>query len=319
MQVVVDKLISFTETVLTFRKKSKYIKSEREKNLHPVADWLGAFLWAAGVVLLLNQFLFQAYVIPSKSMERTLRTRDRLFVNKFLYGPELLPGKFKIDGSIEPKLSDVVIFENPEYISKGALFDLAQRVIFMLSLSMIDIDKDANGNPAHHFLIKRIAASNGDFIKFIRGELYIKPEGESSYFHEKDYMALTGRDYYYQRTIISENYPVVDRSTRQTVFYETLGYGSVLTSRPKFQLDSVESNIIINKYLSQVSPSNLGFYQEFKENKIGVYVPKGWYLPLGDNRDRSHDGRIFGSIEDREILGRASFKFWPLNRLRKVR
>ena len=55
-------------------------------------DWLGAFLWAAVVVLLINQYLFQAYRIPSGSMIPTLLIGDNLFVNKVVYGPEVLPG-----------------------------------------------------------------------------------------------------------------------------------------------------------------------------------------------------------------------------------
>ena len=36
-----------------------------------------------------------------------------------------------------------------------------------------------------------------------------------------------------------------------------------------------------------------------------VAVPAGRYLVLGDNRDGSHDGRAFGFVERRAILGRA--------------
>ncbi len=68
MQIIVKKLISFTEVNLTRSKRSKYIKREKQKRIHPILDWVGAFIWAAGVVLILNQYLFQAYVIPSPSM-----------------------------------------------------------------------------------------------------------------------------------------------------------------------------------------------------------------------------------------------------------
>ncbi|OQY40542.1 MAG: hypothetical protein B6229_01365 [Spirochaetaceae bacterium 4572_7] len=142
MDIVTAKLISFTEKILTYRDRSRYIKKEKAKNLHPFFEWLHAFLWAAGVVLLLNQYLFQAYVIPSPSMTPALKIQDRLLVNKLIYGPELIPSLFKLPGLTTPKRQDIILFENPEYHSRGAFFDISQRLIFMLSLSLIDIDKE---------------------------------------------------------------------------------------------------------------------------------------------------------------------------------
>lgn len=320
MQAVIEKMISFTEYILTFRKKRRFIKNERDKNLHPVADWLGAFLWAAAVVLILNQYLFQAYVIPSPSMENTLLIKDRLFVNKFIYGPEILPGIGKIESEVKPDRTDVIIFENPDYKSKGAFFDLSQRLIFMLTLSMVDIDKDESGNPAHHFLIKRSIVQDGDTAKFSNGELYIRPSGETDFIHENQYKTSHGLDYDILRNIEHNLYQEYEKYKREAVYYNTLNYGEKPEDlRQKFN-DSQQKDILANKYLSQVSPSNVGnYYQDYIYNSSGRYVPKGWLLPLGDNRDRSYDGRFFGPIKKSEVLGKASFKFWPINRVGIVR
>lgn len=318
MQVLINKLISFTETILTIRKKSKSKKEEKYKKMHPARDWIGSFLWAAGVVLIVNQYLFQAYVIPSTSMERTLAIKDRLFVNKFLFGPEILPGIGKIDRALKPGKSDVVIFENPEYKSRGALFDITQRLIFMLTLSMIDIDMDENGNPAHHFLIKRIVANNGEIVKLKNGELYIKPQGGKEFLHEMDYMAETTTQYYYQRLINPGSYTDLRQFSRKNVYYNSMKYGVRPNNLPS-NSDEVEIERLNNKYLSQVSPSNINYYLDYNKTEQGHYIPEGWVLTLGDNRDRSHDGRFFGPIKESEVLGKASVKFWPLNRIGEVR
>lgn len=42
-----------------------------------------------------------------------------------------------------------------------------------------------------------------------------------------------------------------------------------------------------------------------------VTVPAGMYLPFGDNRSHSRDGREFGPIKKELIVGRAFFKYWP--------
>ena len=44
-------------------------------------------------------------------------------------------------------------------------------------------------------------------------------------------------------------------------------------------------------------------------------VPSGYVLPLGDNRDNSHDGRYFGPVPEGTINGRVVGRFWPLNRI----
>ncbi len=44
-------------------------------------------------------------------------------------------------------------------------------------------------------------------------------------------------------------------------------------------------------------------------------VPKGHYLMLGDNRANSSDGRSWGYLPKDRIIGKAAFRFWPLNRL----
>lgn len=45
-----------------------------------------------------------------------------------------------------------------------------------------------------------------------------------------------------------------------------------------------------------------------------VAVPAGKYLMIGDNRDGSFDGRFWGLIERRDIVGKAWLTFWPVTR-----
>ena len=52
-------------------------------------DWLDAIIFAVVVVTFINIFFFQAFKIPSSSMESTLYTGDHLFVSKLTYGPRV--------------------------------------------------------------------------------------------------------------------------------------------------------------------------------------------------------------------------------------
>ena len=61
----------------------------KSKLLNWVLDWLDAILFAVVVVTLINIFWFQAFKIPSPSMERSLYTGDHLFVSKLTYGARM--------------------------------------------------------------------------------------------------------------------------------------------------------------------------------------------------------------------------------------
>lgn len=65
-------------------------KEYKEGEKHNAAlDWLDAIIFAVIVVTFINIFFFQAFKIPSSSMESTLYTGDHLFVSKLAYGPRM--------------------------------------------------------------------------------------------------------------------------------------------------------------------------------------------------------------------------------------
>ena len=78
---------------LLITKKVKWLfwkKEYKEGEKHNVwLDWLDAIIFAVVVVTFINIFFFQAFKIPSSSMESTLYTGDHLFVSKLTYGPKL--------------------------------------------------------------------------------------------------------------------------------------------------------------------------------------------------------------------------------------
>ena len=78
---------------LFITKKVKWLfwkKEYKEGEKHNVwLDWLDAVVFAVIVVTFINIFFFQAFKIPSSSMESSLYTGDHLFVSKLSYGPRL--------------------------------------------------------------------------------------------------------------------------------------------------------------------------------------------------------------------------------------
>src|ERR1700761_2744814 len=52
-------------------------------------EWVDAAVFAIVAATLIRTFVFEAYVIPSGSMEKSLLVNDYLFVSKFTYGPRI--------------------------------------------------------------------------------------------------------------------------------------------------------------------------------------------------------------------------------------
>lgn len=47
-------------------------------------------------------------------------------------------------------------------------------------------------------------------------------------------------------------------------------------------------------------------------------IPEGKYLVLGDNRPISKDSRKIGLIDEKEIIGKASIRIWPITQIGNI-
>ena len=66
--------------------KTEYKEGEKR---NAWLDWLDAIIFAVVFVTFINIFFFQAFKIPSSSMESSLLTGDHLFVSKLAFGPRI--------------------------------------------------------------------------------------------------------------------------------------------------------------------------------------------------------------------------------------
>ncbi|MDR2134065.1 MAG: signal peptidase I [Treponema sp.] len=320
-----DRLQTLTEAWLTRRNRLRRVKKEKSRVKNPVLDWAEAFLWAAGVVLLINQYLLQAYQIPSGSMIDTLLIGDHIFVNKIIYGPELLPGLGKLPSPVKPKRNDIIIFENPSYISRGPVFDIAQRIIYMLTLSFVDIDRDESGEPKAHFLIKRAVGMEGDRFVMERGEMRLRFAGEEGWTDEREFNKSRNWKHRISRIMDTDKYPVLEAAGRAAAFSD-LG---LAPPRRLLAAGGEAGGMAYPDYLALerarletlrgALPQEGRYAALLARRRLGWYVPEGRVLPLGDNRDNSRDGRYFGPVKKSRILGRGSIIYWPLKRVGPIR
>ena len=80
-------------------------------------EWVLVIVGALLFALVVQTFLFQAFVIPSASMEPTLVNRDRVVVNKLSYN----------SGPVSR--GDVVVFDRPPGAEMQGIDDLIKRVV----------------------------------------------------------------------------------------------------------------------------------------------------------------------------------------------
>lgn len=80
-------------------------------------EWGAVIIGALAIALLIQTFLFQAFLIPSGSMQPTLHIGDRVLVNKLSYR------------SGGPSRGDLIVFTRPPASPESDINDLIKRVV----------------------------------------------------------------------------------------------------------------------------------------------------------------------------------------------
>ncbi len=325
-----ERLLTFleqcTEKKLTKRKQLKeYEKTKKRTVLGEIWSWVDALIFAIFWVIIINQYLFQLFVIPSPSMVATLNVGDRVIVNKDSYGVELYPAGTKVftDGR-RVQRDQIITFYNPEYDTKGPLFDILSQVIYMGTLTFVNIDKNEDGTPAERLYVKRAVGLGGDTIRFNEGNVLIKPSGTDSYIEEAEFRASNELAEGPHRTVIEEYYPGLKSFAVLNAYqeagleryipqYEINTYMTLQDSPYTYVFDRYEYEAARTEALSKFDPSDMTLRSDAAHYSNGIYVPEDYVLPLGDNRDNSRDGRYFGPVMESRVNGRVIGRFWPIN------
>ncbi len=173
-------------------------------------DWLDAIIFAVVVVTFINIFFFQAFRIPSSSMESTLYTGDHLFVSKLTYGPRLpqtpltvpfthnrlfngesystlIQNKYRrLKGFREVRRGDIVVFGFPNgdtVLTRRPADDYYAWVRALGREQTIDQFGPIIVRPADkkdHY-VKRCVAVAGDTLEIRDGLVWVNGEKEADY------------------------------------------------------------------------------------------------------------------------------------------
>lgn len=82
----------------------------------------------------------------------------------------------------------------------------------------------------------------------------------------------------------------------------------------------INGELVEEPFLTEGSDNlMISFTEDFTlEDLPGNYdqIPEGYVFVLGDNRQNSRDSRSIGLVPIEKIVGKASFTYWPIHRIR---
>jgi signal peptidase I len=264
------------------RKSSRLLILETQ-----VTTFAKEFLLAAVSVLLLNSFVMAAFEVPSASMEDTVKTGDRLMVNKFVYGgstPYTIPltsiriPHFRVPAIRSVKRGDVIVFDWPG-------------------------NRDDFEKPTQTWYLKRCIALPHDMVKIENRTVYVNgkifPNAPRSKFLRASSLSREARN--------SEIFP------RDASFNEDF-YGPILVPYKGMKLTLISDNFIQWEVFIRREgheTRSIGGEIYIDGHKTGEYlVQRDYVFAMGDNRDNSLDSRFWGFVPIDDVVGTPIMVLW---------
>ena len=142
--------------------------------LWEIVDWIDALVQAVFMVLLVQIFLLQLYVIPSESMVPTFLVKDRVVVTKLDCGPKFPLTEIGLNDFAKYKRGNIVVVRNPHYKidRKSEIKTVTSQLVYMLTFMAVNLNTDENGELKYDPLVKRVCGVPGEQLVMQDGTLY---------------------------------------------------------------------------------------------------------------------------------------------------
>ena len=227
-------------------------------------------------------FIVQAVKVPTGSMKNTIWIQDHLLVNKFIYG-QADPLALPIFPAREINRGDIAVFKYPL-------------------------------NPEINY-VKRVIARPGETVEFRENQVYINGEKLPENRVYVKYQDSTD-----PANLEPMGEPEVADGAQWTVYYYAEQEDSFAQRAEDARIKFGRSNQPFRipekgQPILEEIENDPKLRLVYDADKDGLY-DSDQYFCMGDNRNNSEDSRYWGTVPRSNIVGRAMFVYWSIDRTR---
>ena len=317
------------------------IEKKRRSSFGKALHRVDMSVMAVVLVLLIQTFYIGNYVIPTGSMEETIKIKDRVFANMVKY-------KFT-----SPKVNDIVAFKEP--VTNKLMFTKRLVGVAGQTLQIKDIQEMNLTDPSMidedtgNVTVSTVDAGN-IYLDDKKAEKLNRPYTKEGFLLDsKIYIPKKGDKVKIDKIVIIPKGKARVKKTDNFVtgtYWSGYGDGNYKYLTPEEFLARVGTDkgfkdIIGNEdHYEEGNPKYDVYYTFFLkvEGRDELVLPimdfkyddalflkllkgesltlnKNYYIAMGDNTTNSLDSRFFGYVAEDRIKGKLLLRWWPLNRL----
>lgn len=316
------------------------VEKKRRSSFGKALHRVDMSIMAVVLVLLIQTFYIGNYVIPTGSMEETIKIKDRVFANMVKY-------KFT-----SPKVNDIVAFKEPmtnKLMFTKRLVGVAGHTLQIKDIQTMDLTDPSTVDDAGNVRVSNVDAGNiylddkkaeklnRPYTKdgfLLDSKIYIPKKGDKVKIDKiviipKGKAKIEGTDNFVTGTDWSGykdgNYKFLTPEEFLARIGTDKGFKDIIGNEDHYEEGNPKYDVYYTFFLKVEGRDELVLpIMDFKyDDALFLKLLKGetltlnknYYMAMGDNTTNSLDSRFFGYVSEDRIKGKLLLRWWPLNRL----
>ena len=316
------------------------VEKKRRSSFGKALHRVDMSVMAVVLVLLIQTFYIGNYVIPTGSMEETIKIKDRVFANMVKY-------KFT-----SPKVNDIVAFKEPmtnKLMFTKRLVGVAGQTLQIKDIQAMDLTDPSTVDDAGNVRVSNVDAGNiylddkkaeklnRPYTKdgfLLDSKIYIPKKGDKVKIDKiviipKGKAKIEGTDNFVTGTDWSGykdgNYKFLTPEEFLARIGTDKGFKDIIGNEDHYEEGNPKYDVYYTFFLKVEGRDELVLpIMDFKyDDALFLKLLKGetltlnknYYMAMGDNTTNSLDSRFFGYVSEDRIKGKLLLRWWPLNRL----
>ena len=316
------------------------VEKKRRSSFGKALHRVDMSVMAVVLVLLIQTFYIGNYVIPTGSMEETIKIKDRVFANMVKY-------KFT-----SPKVNDIVAFKEPmtnKLMFTKRLVGVAGQTLQIKDIQAMDLTDPSTVDAAGNVRVSNVDAGN-IYLDDKKAEKLNRPYTKDGFLLDsKIYIPKKGDKVKIDKIVIipkgkakiegTDNFVTgTDWSGYGDGSYKFLtpeeflarigtdkGFKDIVGNEDRYEEGNPKYDVYYTFFLKVEGRDELVLpIMDFKYDDAlflkllkgeSLTLNKNYYMAMGDNTTNSLDSRFFGYVAEDRIKGKLLLRWWPLNRL----